>query len=134
MEFESEQLERRQLETLSTAELVRHALAEAKLLVKAEVLHAKKELREELKAARTSGIFLGAGAVLALVGVTLLFVALALALPLSQGLSALLVGVVLLLVAGGLVFAGIKRLPKKPLPHTQERLKTDFHLTRETLQ
>jgi hypothetical protein len=29
---------------------------------------------------------------------------------------------------------GVKRLPKKPLPHTQERLKTDFNLTRETLQ
>lgn len=134
MELESERLERRQLETLSTAELVRHALAEAKLLVKAEVLHAKKELREELKAARTSGILLGAGAVLALVGVTLLFVALVGALPLSLWLSALIVGVVVLLVAGGLAFTGIKRLPKKPLPHTQERLKADFNLTRETLQ
>ncbi len=134
VELESERLERRQLESLSTAELVRHALAEAKLLVKAEVLHAKKELREEVKAARTSGILLGAGAVLALVGVTLLFVALVGALPLSLWLSALIVGVVVLLVAGGLAFMGVKRLPKKPLPHTQERLKTDFNLTRETLQ
>lgn len=134
MELESERLERRQLETLSTAELVRHALAEAKLLVKAEVLHAKKELREEVKAARTSGILLGAGAVLALVGLTLLFVALVGALPLSLWLSALIVGVVVLLVAGGLAFTGVKRLPKKPLPHTQERLKTDFNLARETLQ
>lgn len=134
MELESEQLERRQLETLSTAELVRHALSEARLLAKAEVLHAKKELREELKAARTSGILLGAGAVLALVAVTLLFVAVVLALPLAGWLSALLVGVAVLLIAGGLAFAGFKRLPKKPLPHTQERLKTDYHLTRETLQ
>lgn len=134
MELESEQLERRQLETLSTTELVRHALAEMKLLVKAEVLHAKKELREEVRAARTSGILLGAGGVLALVAVTLLFVAVALALPLAGWLAALLVGVALLLIAAGLAFAGLKRLPKKPLPHTQERLKTDYHLTRETLQ
>lgn len=134
MERESERLERRQLETLSTAELVRHALAEAKLLVKAEVLHAKKELREDLKAARTSGILLGAGGVLALVGLTLLFVALVGALPLSLWLSALLVGVVVLLLAGGLAFLGVKRLPKKPLPHTQERLKTDLHYSREVLQ
>ena len=38
------------------------------------------------------------------------------------------------LVSGGLAFAGVKRLPKKPLPHTQERLKTDLARTRETLQ
>ncbi len=134
MEYESERLERRQLESLSTADLIRHALAEAKLLVKAEVLHAKKELREEIKAARTSGILLGAGGVLGLVGLTLLFVALGLALPLGPALGTLVVGAVLLLIAGLCVFMGVKRLPKKPLPHTQERLKEDFLLTRETLQ
>ncbi len=134
MEIESERLERSQLETLSTAELVRHALAEARLLVKAEVLHAKKELRDELKAARTSGILLGAGFVLALCGLAVLFVALGLALPLSAWLGVLLVGVAVLIIAGGLGWLGVKRLPKKPLPHTQERLKTDFELARETLQ
>lgn len=134
MELESERLERSQLETLSTAELVRHALTEAKLLVKAEVLHAKKELREEIKAARTSGILLGAGFVLALSGVAALFVAVGLALPLSPWLGVLLVGVAILLIAAGLAWAGVKKLPKKPLPHTQERLKTDFGMARETLQ
>jgi Flp pilus assembly protein TadB len=134
VELESERLERSQLETLSTAELVRHALTEAKLLVKAEVLHAKKELREEIKAARTSGILLGAGVVLALCGVAALFVALGLALPLSPWLGVLLVGVAILLIAAGLAWAGVKKLPKKPLPHTQERLKADFGLARETLQ
>ena len=134
MELESERLERSQLETLSTAELVRHALSEAKLLVRAELLHAKKELREEVKAARTSGILLGAGFTLALCAVAALFVAIGLALPLSAWLGVLLVGVAMLLLAGGLAFAGLKRLPKKPLPHTQERLKADFGLARETLQ
>ncbi|MBN1210580.1 MAG: phage holin family protein [Myxococcaceae bacterium] len=134
MELESERLERSQLETLSTAELVRHALAEAKLLVKAEVLHAKKELREEVKAARTSGILLGAGLTLGLCGLAALFVAIGLALPLSPWLGVLLVGAAILLIAGGLAFFGVKRLPKKPLPHTQERLKADFDLARETLQ
>jgi Flp pilus assembly protein TadB len=132
VELESERLERRQLESLSTAELVRHAIEEARLLARAEVLHAKKELGEELKAARTAGILLGAGGVLGLVGLAALFVALGLAL--AQGLGVLLVGIVLLLLAGGLAFAGSKRLPKKPLPHTQERLKTDLTRTRETLQ
>jgi uncharacterized membrane protein len=134
VDLESERLERSQLESLSTAELIRHALAETRLLVKAEVLHAKKELREELKAAKTAGIFLGAGAVLALAALPVLFVALGLALPLGEALGVLLVGVLLLAVGGLLLFLGIKRVPKKPLPHTQERLKMDYQLTRETLQ
>ncbi|HEX5749406.1 MAG TPA: phage holin family protein [Archangium sp.] len=134
MELESERLERRQLESLSTAELIRHAIEEARLLARAEVLHAKKELRQEMKAARTSGILLGAGGVLGLMALAALLVALGLALPLSETLGVLLVGVFLLVVSGGLAFAGVKRLPKKPLPHTQERLKTDLARTRETLQ
>jgi hypothetical protein len=39
-----------------------------------------------------------------------------------------------LAIAGLLLFLGVKRLPKKPLAHTQERLKVDYQLTRETLQ
>ncbi len=134
VELESERLERRQLESLSTAELIRHAIEEARLLARAEVLHAKKELQGELKAARTAGILLGAGAVLGLVALTALFVAVGLVLPVAEWLGVLLVGVALLLLAGGLAFAGVKRLPKKPLPHTQERLKEDITRTRETLQ
>ena len=134
MEFESERLERRQLESLSTAELVRHAIDEARLLARAEVLHAKKELKEEIAAAKSAGIFLGAGAVLGLVGLSALLVAVGLALPLAQWLGVLLVGVVLVLVAGGLAWMGSKRLPTKPLAHTQERLKTDIVRTKETLQ
>ena len=134
MELESERLERRQLESLSTAELVRHAIEEAKLLARAEVLHAKKELQEEIKAARTAGILLGAGVVLALVGLSALFIAAGLALPLAAWLGVLLVGVVVLAVAGVMALMGVKRLPKRPLVHTQERLKTDITRTRETLQ
>lgn len=134
MDLESERLERSQLGTLTTAELIRHAFAEAKLLVKAEVLHAKKELREEIKAARTSGILIGAAVTLVLCGLSALLVAIGLALPLSAWLGVLLVGAAILLIAGGLAWFGVKKLPKKPLPHTQERLKADFDLARETLQ
>ena len=134
MEFESERLERRQLESLSTTELVRHAIDEARLLARAEVLHAKKELREEIAAAKTAGILLGAGAVLGLVGLSALLVAVGLALPLAQWLGVLLVGAFLVLLAAGFAWAGSKRLPTQPLPHTQERLKADLIRTKETLQ
>jgi hypothetical protein len=134
VDLESERLERSQLESLSTAELIRHALAESRLLVKAELLHAKKELREELKAARTAGIFIGAGALLLLMALSCLVVAAGLALPLGEPWDVLVMGVALLAISGLLLFLGIKRVPKKPLPHTQERLKMDYQLTRETLQ
>lgn len=134
MDLESERLERSQLESLSTAELIRHALTESRLLVRAELLHAKKELREELKAAKTAGIFLGAGTVLLFMALACLFVAAGLALPLGEPWDVLVMGVALLAISGLLLFLGIKRLPKKPLPRTQERLKMDFQLTRETLQ
>nr|WP_225937323.1 phage holin family protein [Myxococcus sp. RHSTA-1-4] len=127
-------MERSQLETLSTAELIRHALDESRMLVRAELLHAKKELREELKAARTAGILIGVGAVLSLIALACLFVGAGLALPLGEPWDVLVMGVAVLAVAGLLLFLGVKRLPKKPLPHTQERLKMDYQLTRETLQ
>jgi Flp pilus assembly protein TadB len=134
VELESERMEREQLRHLSTADLIKHALTEARLLAKAEILHAKKELKEEAKAARTSGILLGAAAVLALSALSALFVALGLALPVGPALGVLIVGVALLVLTGLLAFVGVKKLPRKPLPHTQARLKTDITLTRETLQ
>ena len=63
---------------MSTSELVRIALGEAQLLAKAEVLHAKEELRAELKAAKVSGILIGAGGAAALCAVSVLLVALCL--------------------------------------------------------
>jgi hypothetical protein len=134
VDLESERLERSQLESLSTAELIRHALAESRLLVKAELLHAKKELRDELKAARTAGIFIGVGAVLSLIALSCLVVGAGLAIPMSEPWNVLVMGVAVLAISGLLLFLGVKRLPKKPLAHTQERLKVDYQLTRETLQ
>lgn len=134
VERESERLERRQLESLSTAELIRHAVEEAKLLARAEVLHAKKELREELRRATAAGILLGSAGALGLAGLAALFVAAGLALPLAAWLGVLLVGLFLLAVAGLLALVGYKRLPKQPMARTQERLKTNLLLTREALQ
>ncbi len=121
------------LREMSTADLVRHALEETKLLAKAEILHARQELREELAAAKISGILLGMASVLGLSGLTLLFAAGAMALPLPASASLLLVGVVLGVTAGICGVLGAKRLPKKPLPRTQERLRRDLQVTREQL-
>ena len=133
MENRERMLDEAQLRDMSTAELVRHAIEEARLLAKAEVLYAKQELKDELKAAKMGGIFLGAAFVLALCGLAVLFAVIAVALPIAEWLSFLIVGVVLVAIAGGLGFLGVKNLPRKPLPKTQERLKKDFVLTKERL-
>ena len=121
------------LSGLSTSHLVRQALEEAKLLMRAEVLHAKAELKEEVRMAKASGILLGAAGVLALCAFSVLLVALALALPISEVGGLLIVGVLLLVIAGVLGFLGVKELPKKPLPKTQERLRQDVVVAREQL-
>jgi len=119
------------LRNLSTADLIRHALEEAKLYAKAEVLHAKRELQEEVRAAKRAGIFFGIAGVLALTALSVLFVALALALPMAQALSALVVGLALLAVGGVCALLGRRALPRKPLPQTAERLKFDWTLAKE---
>lgn len=133
MERTDQELDASQLRTMKTGELVRHALEETRLLVKAELLHAKQELRDEVKGARTAGILLGITLGLALSALTLLFVALALALPMSEPVAVLVVAAALLVVGGLLGAIAWKRLPKKPLERTQERLKLDLRLAKERL-
>jgi hypothetical protein len=133
MDMVEEKLDEQQLGKMSTGQLVRHALEEARLLAKAEVLHAKQELRDELQAAKAAGILIGAGAALALCGLSVLLVALALALPLPAALSALLVGVLVLGGAAAAVLFGLKSLPKRPLEKTQERMKRDLAIAKEEL-
>lgn len=129
----NQRLDADRVRRMSTAQLVRTAIEEARLLARAEVLHAKVELKQEVARAKLSGILFGMALPLALCGLALLFVALALVLPLSAPLAALLIGAVLLLVAGALAYVGVKKLPKKPLQRTQLRLKEDVSLTREQL-
>jgi hypothetical protein len=77
---------------------------------------------------------LGACLALALSGLAIALSAIAFALPVAGWLAALIVGLGLIILAGGLGWLGFRWLPKKPLPRTQERLKTDVTLTREQLQ
>ncbi|HYV46380.1 MAG TPA: phage holin family protein [Myxococcaceae bacterium] len=131
--MDSERLDEQQLRSMSTSELVRLALGEARLLARAEVLHAKEEIRGELKAAKMSGILIGAGGAAALCAISVLLVALALLFPIVEPLAVALVGVVVLVLGGGLALAGVRKLPRQPLPKTQERLKRDVAIAREQL-
>jgi putative superfamily III holin-X len=130
---DSERLDEQQLRSMPTSELVRLALEEARLLARAEVLHAKQELKSELKAAKASGILIGAGGAVALCSISVLLVALALLFPIAEPLAVAIVGVAVLVIGVGLALAGVRKLPRKPLPRTQERLKRDMAIARERL-
>lgn len=134
MELGEQRLDEAQLRNMSTPDLVRHAMTEMKLLVRAEVVHARAELRQELREARNAGILFGAALFLAPAGLGVALMAIVLALPVVQWASAVVLGLVVLLLAGLLVFLAVKRLPKQPLARTRDRLKLDWMLTREELQ
>lgn len=120
--------------SLSTNELVRRAMTEARLLAKAELLHAKVELAHEVKAARLSGVFLGGAAALLLMGLTLLLAAGADALALPFWAGALLVGGLVLVLAAVCAAVGWVKLPKKPMRHTLERLSMDLDELKQHLE
>jgi hypothetical protein len=134
VELGEQRLDEAQLRNMSTVELVQHAMTEMKLLVRAEVLHARTELKAELKEARNAGIMIGAAVFLAPAGLAIALLAIVFALPLVQWLSALVLGLVVLALAGLLALLAVRRLPKQPLARTRDRLKLDWLLTREELQ
>ncbi|HLT29521.1 MAG TPA: phage holin family protein [Myxococcaceae bacterium] len=134
METDSERLDAERLRGLSTPDLLRHVLEEARLLARAEILVVREELQRELSRAKVAGILAGAALVLTLSGIALLLVAVAAALPLTLWLAALIVGVALLLISGLLAFLAYRKAPTRPLERSQLRLKQDLALTRETLQ
>jgi hypothetical protein len=109
---------------VSTVELVREALDEARELAKLEVALARADLLEDLKRAKTAAIGL-AIALAAGVGVLcLLATALVFALG-GTAAAALGVAGVLVVVAGLSGYAGYALLPKTPLERTRLRLGTD---------
>jgi hypothetical protein len=115
---------------VSSAELVREAMLEAKELVKLEVALAKEEVKREVLATKSAAIALGLGAALLVVGLSLLLFSLASAI-FPGPIPSLVLGLIL---AGGAALAGIagmKLLPKKPLAETLRRLETDIETVKE---
>jgi membrane protein len=113
-------------------ELVKDALQQTKELARLEVELAKREAIEDLKGVKTGAIGLSVGGVVAIFGVTLLLVALALLIA-PPALGAAIVGGGLLLVAGVAALLGWRALPRKPLEHTRKRLVRDARVVKESV-
>jgi uncharacterized membrane protein YqjE len=119
-----------QLEESSTADLVREAMDEARELVRLEVELAKEEVREELKMVQRAAIGFGIAAATGIIVLSLLSVALVLALG-GTALAALGVAGGFLVVGALAAWFGYGMLPKKPLEKTRNRLQNDVNQLKE---
>lgn len=108
----------------STTELLREAIAETRELVRLEVELAKDEVRGELNDAKRAAVMFGVAAVAALLAAAMLFVALSLAI-FPGPVPALIIGAALVLTATAAGLLALRRAPRKPLPLTQQRLRSD---------
>ena len=127
------QIERVPPPEVSSTELVKEALDDARQLIRLEVELAKEEVRREVAATKNAGIAIGVGAAALIVGVSLLLVALALAI-FPGPIPSLVIGVVLVIGAAAAGFAGMKLLPKKPLGETRRRIETDIETVKERVK
>jgi hypothetical protein len=128
-----ERAEEEQLRQLSTAALLKLAISEIKLLARAEVLHARLELKDELRRARTAGILLGAGLALFVCALSVALVGVALALPISRTAAAFIMADFVLAVALICGTVGYRHLPRKPIHKTRNRIKEDLAISKEQL-
>jgi hypothetical protein len=124
------EVHRPSLPLASSAELVKEAMDEAKQLIRLEVALAKEEVKREAVSAKNAGIAFGVGGAVLLVGVSLLFVALALAI-FPGPIPSLVLGLVLVAFAAIAGVSGAKLLPKRPLAETRRRIETDVERVKE---
>jgi hypothetical protein len=117
---------------VSSVELIREAMDEARQLIILEVALAKEEVRREAVATKSAAIALAVGAAVLVVGLSLLLVALALAI-FPGPIPSLVLGLILLAAAAIAGVAGVKLLPKKPLGETRRRLETDIENVKERI-
>ena len=115
-----------------TAELVREALDETRELVRLEVALAREELTAELSRTKAAVACLGAAGALVVSGVTLMLAAIALAFT-KAWIVSLVLGGILVVLAGAIGFGGWKSIPRKLLGETRERIGSDLKQLKERI-
>jgi hypothetical protein len=117
-------------EDATNVELARELVEQAKELVRLEVALARDELRRGMTSATGMGIAGGVAAVTALIGVTMLLVALALLLHLGP-LPAFIIGCALCAIAIVAAIVAIQIMPRRPMGETKTRVLQDIRLLKE---
>jgi hypothetical protein len=113
-----------------TPQLVREAFDEMRELVRLEVAMARQEVQEELTRAKAAGVALGGAGALAIAALAMFLVAFAAAFKMIW-LAALIIGGIVLLMAGALGYGGWRTIPRQPLGQTKDRLQSDLKQLRE---
>jgi hypothetical protein len=118
------------LDESSTGDLIKEALVEAQNLVRLEVKLAKEDVKSEVKSVSRAAIGFGVAAASSLMMMTMLAVALVLAIGPSPWAALLVAGGFLVVCAvAGIV--GYTQIPKNPLARTRERMESDVNHLKE---
>jgi uncharacterized membrane protein YqjE len=112
------------------SQLAKQAIEEARILVKLEVALAKNELKEEMSELKLSGVAFGGAAVSAILMLSMVCLAIVLALG-ARWWVALIGAAIWLVVALAMALVGRSSLPKQPLERTRQRLSTDLKQLKE---
>ncbi len=115
-----------------TAELIREALDETRELVRLEVALAREEITAELRQAKAGGVAAGAAIATGLAGFTMFMVTIALAFSMKW-FAALIIGGILVCMAGACAYGAWKLLPTRPMGDTRERLQSDLRQLKERI-
>lgn len=118
------------LSTAPTGEIARQLMAETRELIQLEVRLAKAEAKAEIGRALGAVIAGGVAVALLLLGLSVLLMALVLALG-DGAMGALVIGLVLLGLAGAAAVYAYVSLPKSFLRQTRGRLKDDLNRLKE---
>jgi membrane protein len=110
---------------MSTGELIGFITERTRELVRDEIELAKSEARSDVRAEVRAAIGMTAGGVLMICGLTMCFVAVALALStvIMPWAAALIVAGVVLVCGGIILMVGKKRIVRAPLARTRESIK-----------
>jgi hypothetical protein len=99
-------------------------------LVRLEAALAREEARGEWVRVRAAAMTIGTAAAFVVMGLTMLLVAVAAAMP-RLGVAALAIGGIVVGLGGVLAMAGWKALPHAPMGGTKERIETDLKQLKE---
>jgi len=131
----SEVSETRPLESASTGELLGQFFRQTSELLKKELELAKAEVGSSVKSAVTMTVGFALAGVFGLLGLGLLCASLVLALApsLGPGTAALVIGIVMLVIAGITAAIARSKRVKNPLERTQRTLKEDVQWAKERM-
>ena len=119
-----------ELREASTSDIVREALDDARELIRLEVEIAKQEVKAEIRQAKRAAMGFVVALALGLVGLSVLAVAIVLAFG-GTVVAALVIGGILVVIAGVAALVGYAMLPRPPLEAVRERLTTEVHQLKE---